>query len=110
VRWRRRKGAESLVERSDHKEVDPQLPLLAFLQRILNGGGGVKREYRMRRKRTNLLSILNYTSGVQRVALELKVGSGASATLVYASVTLIHMKGLSRQLVIQIIAVLMKEP
>jgi hypothetical protein len=45
----------------------------AFLQRIVNGGGRVEREYGLGRRRTDLLVIWPYTGGVQRVVIELKV-------------------------------------
>ena len=55
---------------------------------IHNGGGRIEREYGLGRKRTDLLLIWNYpgsaggVGGVQRVVLELKVGSGASEALI----------------------------
>ncbi|MEM7533254.1 MAG: hypothetical protein AAF639_13820 [Chloroflexota bacterium] len=50
----------------------------AFLQRIINGGGAVHREYGQGRKRTDLLVLWAYTTeaGVnemQRVVIELKI-------------------------------------
>ena len=53
-----------------------------FLQRIVNGGGRLEREYGLGRKRTDLLVLWPYSGGVQRVVIELKIGSGASAALV----------------------------
>lgn len=52
-----REHSESWVERFDYKEAGPQLLLQAFLQRIVNGGGRVEREYGLGRKRTDLLVI-----------------------------------------------------
>ena len=40
-----REHSESWVERFDYKEAGPQLLLQAFLQRIVNGGGRIEREY-----------------------------------------------------------------
>jgi hypothetical protein len=40
-----REHSESWVERFDYKEAGPQLLMQAFLQRIVNGGGRVEREY-----------------------------------------------------------------
>ncbi|MCI0390760.1 MAG: ATP-binding protein [Acidobacteria bacterium] len=77
-----REHSEHWVERFDYKEAGPQLLLQAFLQRIINGGGRIEREYGLGRKRTDLLLIWNYSDGAQRVVLELKVGSGASETLI----------------------------
>jgi hypothetical protein len=68
-----REHSESWVERFDYKEVGPQLLLQAFLQRIINGGGRIEREYGLGRGRTDLLVLWNYAGGVQRVVLELKV-------------------------------------
>jgi hypothetical protein len=61
------------------KEAGPQLILQAFLQRIVNGGGRINREYALGRKYTDLLLEwpLNKERGfhgeVQRVVLELKI-------------------------------------
>jgi hypothetical protein len=41
----------------DYKEAGPQLLLQAFLQRIVNGGGEIHREYGLGRKRTDLLVV-----------------------------------------------------
>lgn len=61
------------VERFDYKEAGPQLLLQAFLQRILNGGGRIDREYGLGRQRTDLLIAWPYGEQVQRVVLELKI-------------------------------------
>ncbi|HAS50769.1 MAG TPA: hypothetical protein DCS21_03080, partial [Gammaproteobacteria bacterium] len=45
----------------------------AFLQRIVNGGGRVEREYGLGRGRTDLLVIWRYPGGVQRIVIELKI-------------------------------------
>lgn len=50
--------------------------LQAFLQRILNGGGRVEREYGLGRRRTDLLIIWPYPGGVQRAVIELKLRYG----------------------------------
>jgi hypothetical protein len=68
-----REHSESWVERFDYKEAGPQLLLQAFLQRIINGGGRVEREYGLGRGRTDLLVIWPYPSGEQRVVIELKL-------------------------------------
>jgi len=49
------------------------LLMQAFLQRIVNGGGRVEREYGLGRGRTDLLIVWNYPGGVQRAVIELKV-------------------------------------
>uniref|UniRef100_UPI004055DE5F AAA family ATPase n=1 Tax=Candidatus Electrothrix sp. TaxID=2170559 RepID=UPI004055DE5F len=50
-----REHSEHWVERFQYKEAGPQLLLQAFLQRIINSGGRVEREYGLGRKRTDLL-------------------------------------------------------
>jgi len=52
-----RQHSEHWLERFDYKEAGPQLLLQAFLQRIVNGGGRVEREYGLGHQRTDLLII-----------------------------------------------------
>jgi hypothetical protein len=54
-----------------------------FIQRIINGGGRIEREYGWGRKRTDPLLIWNYQAGVQRVVLDLKVGTGVAEALIH---------------------------
>ncbi len=68
-----RENAESWIERFDYKEAGPHLLMQAFLQRIINGGGRVDREYGLGRRRTDLLIHWPYPGGVQRVVIELKL-------------------------------------
>ena len=68
-----REHSESWVERFDYKEAGPQLLLQAFLQRIINGGGRIEREYGLGRGRTDLLVIWPWSGGEQRVVIELKI-------------------------------------
>jgi hypothetical protein len=72
-----RQNADSWIGRFDYAEAGPQLLLQAFLQRIVNGGGYIDREYGLGRRRTDLLIRKPLTDGyggpVQRVVLELKV-------------------------------------
>ena len=61
-----------------YHEVAPQLVLMAFLQRIVNGGGFIDREYGLGRGRIDLLLRWPYADSAgqrlwQREALELKV-------------------------------------
>lgn len=73
-----REHSEHWVERFDYKEAGPQLLLQAFLQRIVNGGGRIEREYGLGRNRTDLLLIWPYGNGQwQRVVLELKILYGS---------------------------------
>ena len=74
-----REHSEHWVERFDYKEAGPQLLLQAFLQRIVNAGGRVEREYGLGRRRTDLLVIWPYDGAVQRVVLELKLRYGSLA-------------------------------
>lgn len=74
-----RENADSWIERFDYKEAGPQLLLQAFLQRIINGGGRISREYGLGRKRTDLYiewpldEAKGFYGDVQRVVLELKI-------------------------------------
>ena len=52
-----REHAEHWVARFDYQEAGPQLLLQAFLQRIVNGGGRIEREYGLGRGRTDLLIV-----------------------------------------------------
>lgn len=72
-----RENADAWIGKFDYAEAGPQLLLQAFLQRIVNGGGYIDREYGLGRKRTDLLIRKPLTEGyggpVQRVVLELKI-------------------------------------
>jgi hypothetical protein len=69
---------EALQAGLPYPEVAPQLVLMAFLQRIVNGGGFIDREYGVGRGRIDLLVRWPYRladgqRAVQKRALELKV-------------------------------------
>jgi hypothetical protein len=74
-----REHADSWLERFDYKEAGPQLLLQAFLQRIVNGGGRIDREYGLGLRRTDLLvqwpldKAQGFLGPVQRVVIELKL-------------------------------------
>lgn len=69
-----REHSEHWIERFDYKEAGPQLLLQAFLQRIVNGGGRIEREYGLGRMRTDLLILWPYGAGhIQKAVLELKI-------------------------------------
>ncbi len=68
-----REHSEHWVERFRYKEAGPQLLLQAFLQRIVNGGGRIEREYGLGRKRTDLLIVWRVGNETQRVVVELKI-------------------------------------
>ena len=52
-----REHSEHWVERFQYKEAGPQLLLQAFLQRIVNSGGRIEREYGLGRMRVDLLIV-----------------------------------------------------
>ena len=73
-----RQHAEALAAGMAYHEVAPQLVLMAFLQRVVNGGGFVEREYGIGRGRIDLLVRWPLPGAPsprewQREALELKV-------------------------------------
>jgi len=68
-----REHSEHWLERYHYKEAGPQLLMQAFLQRIVNGGGRIEREYALGRRRTDLLVIWPYSGGVQKAVIELKM-------------------------------------
>ena len=73
-----REHAEPWIERFQYKEAGPQLLLQAFLQRIVNGGGRIDREYGLGRRRTDLLlhwpldQTQGYLGPLQRVVIEFR--------------------------------------
>ncbi|WP_446009193.1 AAA-like domain-containing protein [Candidatus Electrothrix sp.] len=83
-----REHAESWIERFEYKEAGPQLLLQAFLQRIINSGGRISREYGLGRKRTDLViewpldKEQGYFGPVQRIVIELKILRGNLDTLI----------------------------
>ena len=83
-----REHSESWMEVFSYKEAGPQLLLQAFLQRIVNGGGHINREYGLGRKRTDLLIEwpLDETQGMygplQRIVIEVKLLRGALDTVI----------------------------
>lgn len=69
-----REHSESWLERFQYKEAGPQLLLQAFLQRIVNGGRIIDREYGLGRGRTDLYLRWPYGDGeIQRIIIELKI-------------------------------------
>ncbi len=74
-----REQSDSWLQGFNYQEAGPQLLLQAFLQRIVNGGGRIDREYGLGRKRTDLYiqwpldETRGYLGPVQRVVLELKL-------------------------------------
>jgi hypothetical protein len=79
---------EILATGTSYHEVAPQLVLMAFLQRIVNGGGYVEREYGVGRGRIDLMVKWPYQDQNgkhqwQREAFELKVWRGKMADPLY---------------------------
>ena len=75
-----REHSEHWIERFQYREAGPQLLLQAFLQRIVNSGGRVEREYGLGRMRTDLLII--WPAGAppertRRMVIECKLLSGS---------------------------------
>ncbi|MFN7924367.1 MAG: ATP-binding protein [Bryobacteraceae bacterium] len=64
-----RENSESWLGRYEYKEAGPHLILQAFLQRIVNGGGSIDREYALGLHRTDLL----VKWAAQRFVIETKV-------------------------------------
>jgi hypothetical protein len=80
-----RENIEAWCESFDYKEAGPQLIMQAFLQRIVNGGGRISREYALGRKRTDLLiewptTDKGFLGEVQRIVIELKILYGSLET------------------------------
>ena len=72
-----REHSEHWVQRFErYHEAGPQLLLQAHLQRIVNGGGRIEREYALRRGRTDLLIVWPQGGRERRFVVELKVRRG----------------------------------
>ncbi|QEP42401.1 ATP-binding protein [Ectothiorhodospiraceae bacterium BW-2] len=88
-----RENAEGWIERFDYKEAGPQLLMQAFLQRIINGGGRIQREYALGRKRTDLTiewpldEAQGFFGPVQRIVVELKLQRGELEELITNGIT-----------------------
>ncbi|MFT4927860.1 MAG: hypothetical protein ACI8WB_003974 [Phenylobacterium sp.] len=80
-----RENSQSWLERFDYKEAGPQLLMQAFLQRIVNGGGRINREYALGNTRTDIIvewptTDKGFYGHVQRIVVELKILYGALDT------------------------------
>ena len=64
-----REHGESMVRSVPYHEAAPHLVLMAYLQRVINGGGRIEREYAAGSGRLDLLVIV----GDQQMAIEVKV-------------------------------------
>ena len=68
-----REYSEHWVARFDYQEAGPQLLLQAFLQRIVNSGGRIEREYGLGRGRTDLLIIWPQGGRKRKFVVECKI-------------------------------------
>ncbi|MDE0308652.1 MAG: hypothetical protein OXI60_02310 [Acidiferrobacterales bacterium] len=68
-----REHSEHWVQRFDYRKAGPQLLLQAFLQRIVNSGGRIEREYGVGRGRTDLLVVWQAHKARQKVVIECKL-------------------------------------
>lgn len=86
-----RENSEIRQDRLDYKEAAPQLLMQSFLQRIINGGGRIDREYGLGRRRTDLLiqwpindgppdKTRRFLGAIQRIVIELKIRRGSLET------------------------------
>ena len=72
-----REHSEHWVQRFErYHEAGPQLLLQAHLQRIVNGGGRIEREYALGRGRTDLLIVWQQGGRERRYVVECKVRRG----------------------------------
>ena len=68
-----REHSEHWVGRFQYREAGPQLLLQAFLQRIMNSGGRIEREYGLGRLRTDLLIIWPQGERARKFVVECKL-------------------------------------
>lgn len=68
-----RQHSEQWLKRFDYQAAGPQLLLQAYLQRVLNSGGHVDREYGAGRGRIDLFVRWPHTTGEQRFVIECKI-------------------------------------
>ena len=68
-----REHSEHWVARFQYQEAGPQLLLQAFLQRIVNSGGRIEREYGLGRMRTDLLIVWPQGDQTRKMVIECKI-------------------------------------
>ena len=71
-----REHSEAWADRYRYREAGPHLLLQAFLQRVVNGGGRIEREYAFGRMRSDLLVVWPRSERDQRFAIECKLRRG----------------------------------
>ena len=69
------KDGEVMMQSSPYHEAAPHLVLMAYLQRVINGGGRIEREYAAGSGRLDLLLVF----GDQQMAIEVKVWNDKQA-------------------------------
>ena len=72
-----RENSEHWLKLFQHREAGQQLLLQAFLQRVLNGGGRIVREYGLGRQRVDLFVQWPRPGGEQRFVIEGKILRGS---------------------------------
>ena len=72
-----RENSEHWLKLFQYQEAGPQLLLQAFLQRVLNGGGRIEREYGLGRQRVDLFIRWPRPGGQQRFVIECKILRGS---------------------------------
>ena len=77
-----REHSEHWAGRFEYAEAGPQLILQGFLQRIVNGGGRLEREYGLGRGRTDLMIAWPRGNRTDRFAVECKVQHGSRAATI----------------------------
>ena len=83
-----REHSESWLDIAQYKEAGPQLLLQAFLQRIVNGGGQITREYGLGMGRTDLFILWHLPNGnFQRFVIECKVMRGSREATISSGFT-----------------------
>ena len=68
-----REHSEHWVTRFQYQEAGPQLLLQAFLQRVVNSGGRIEREYGLGRMRTDLLIVWPQGDQTRKIVIECKL-------------------------------------
>ena len=82
-----REHSEHWTQRFDqYREAGPQLLLQAYLQKVVNGGGRVEREYALGRGRVDLLILWPHGGRERRFVVECKVRRGGLERTIRAGV------------------------
>ena len=71
--------AESMLEKAPYSEAAAQLIFMAYLHKVVNGGGFIDREYAAGRGRIDLCLRWPFPGGIERFAIELKVRRTATS-------------------------------